>query len=70
MRIKALITLNFLIMMLLVGLTCIFISMFGISGVGYAMIGTFSIIDIVIICLSIKWGWLSINVEEKKPNAD
>jgi O-antigen/teichoic acid export membrane protein len=70
MRIKALITLNFLIMMLLVGLTCIFVSMFGISGVGYAMIGTFSIIDIVIICLSIKWGWLSINVEEKKPNAD
>lgn len=70
MRIKALIALNFLIMMLLVGLTCIFVSMFGISGVGYAMIGTFSIIDIVIICLSIKWGWLSFNVEEKKPNAD
>jgi len=63
MRIMALIMLNILIGVLLVGLSYLFIPMFGIAGVGYAMIGTFSIVDIVIIFLAIKWGWLNIKGE-------
>jgi O-antigen/teichoic acid export membrane protein len=66
MCIKALILLNLMIMILLVGLSYLFISIAGISGVGYAMICTFSIVDIAIIYLAIRWGWLSLKPDIKK----
>jgi O-antigen/teichoic acid export membrane protein len=69
MRIKALMALNFLIMVLLVGQSYLYVSMFGISGVGYAMISTFIIVDIVIVYLAIKWGWLNVKQDIKMPSA-
>jgi hypothetical protein len=70
MQIKELIALNFMIMVLLVGLSYLFVSMYGISGVGYAMICTFLTVDIAIIYLAIKWGWLSVKPDTKKPYVD
>jgi O-antigen/teichoic acid export membrane protein len=69
MQIKELMLMNMLIMVLLVGLSYLLIPVAGIAGVGYAMIGTFLIVDIVIICLAIKWGWLSMRPDSKKPSA-
>lgn len=60
MRISMLATLNALILVLLTSLSYLFVSMAGITGIGYAMIATFTIVDIVIVIVAIKWGWLSI----------
>ncbi len=59
MQLKALILLNLLIMVLLVGLSYAFITWFGIMGVGYALIGTFLIVDAVILFFVVRWGWIS-----------
>lgn len=59
MEIKALILLNLIILVLLVGLSYLFIGWMGIMGVGYALICTFFMVDIVILYLAIRWKWLS-----------
>ena len=72
MRVMTLAMLNMLILVLLVGLTYLFLPIFGITGVGYAMIGTFSIVDIIIVFLAIKWGWINIKgdiFKEKVPDS-
>jgi O-antigen/teichoic acid export membrane protein len=65
MKIKALIALNALIMVLLASLSYLFIINLGMTGVGYAMIATFLIVDTVIIYLGLRWGWLSFHLKKE-----
>jgi O-antigen/teichoic acid export membrane protein len=58
MRIKEIILLNLAIFVLLIGLSYAMVSVMGILGVGYALIATFLIIDVLILS-SIKWWGLS-----------
>ncbi len=67
MKIKALITLNALIMVLLASLSYLFIIDMGMAGVGYAMIATFLIVDAVIIYMGRRWGWLSFRSKKEVP---
>jgi O-antigen/teichoic acid export membrane protein len=65
MKIRALIALNALIMVLLASLSYLFIINLGMTGVGYAMIATFLIVDTVIIYLGLRWGWLSFHLKKE-----
>jgi O-antigen/teichoic acid export membrane protein len=65
MKIRALIMLNALIMVLLAGLSYLFIINIGIAGVGYAMIATFLVVDTVIIYLGLRWRWLSFHLNKE-----
>jgi len=58
MRVKTLILMNLLIMVLLLGLSYWLTPIYGILGVGIALIATFAIVDVVIIYLVLRWKWL------------
>lgn len=58
MRVKSVVIMNFLMFLLLIGLSYLFIIRFGIVGVGYAWIITYGILDLMIIILIKKLGWI------------
>jgi len=58
MRVKPVVIMNFSMFLLLIGLSYLFILRFGIIGVGYAWIITYGILDLLIIILIRKLGWI------------
>lgn len=58
MKVKSVVALNLVLFSLFAGLACVFLSYFGIVGVGYAMLATYLIMAVIIIGLVKKEGWL------------
>lgn len=58
MNVNSIILLNLIIFTSLLGLTYYLTSLFGINGFGYALISTFLAVDVVILFLAWRWGWI------------
>lgn len=58
MRVNYILLLNVIIFVLVVGLSYLLIPRFGITGIGYAFIASYAAVDLFILYLIKKWGWI------------
>jgi len=58
MRVNYILLLNIIIFVFVVGLSYLLLPHFGITGVGYAFIAAYAVVDLYILYLIKKWGWI------------